>query len=98
MTTAGAVKTMPRVTLLPSGFSFDVPDGATVLAAGLAAGAPLPRSCRNGTCRTCRARVVEGRAEHTVEWPGLLPEELAAGWILPCVARTLSSTLVIELP
>lgn len=85
------------VTLLPSGFVFEAPKDRTLLDAGRAAGAPLPRSCRNGTCRTCRARVVEGRAEHTIEWPGLLREELAEGWILPCVARAASETLVIEL-
>ena len=87
-----------RVTVQPSGVCFDAAEGRTLLEAALDAGVALPRSCRNGTCRTCRVRLVEGRAEHTVEWPGLLREELAEGWILPCVARAASSRLIVEVP
>jgi len=43
-------------------------------------------SCRNGTCRTCIARLTEGRVRFTVEWPGSLPEEKTAGCVLRCVA------------
>lgn len=50
------------------------------------AGVPWPVSCRNGTCRACMGRLAEGRVRYTVEWPGLLPEEKAAGCVLPCVA------------
>lgn len=90
--------TAARITVQPSGVQFDAAEGQTLLEAALAAGVALPRSCRNGTCRTCRVRLVEGRAEHTIEWPGLLREELAEGWILPCAARAASPHLTVELP
>lgn len=67
----------------------------TVLVAALRAGVDMPSSCRNGTCRSCRCRLVTGRIVHTIEWPGLSAEEKAQGWILPCVARA-ASDVVIE--
>jgi ferredoxin len=63
-----------------------VAPGQSLLEAALAAGIRLSRSCRNGTCRTCRCRLLAGAVDHRVEWPGLLAEEKAEGWILPCVA------------
>jgi len=76
-----------RVTLLPDGESFTAAADQTLLLAGLAAGYPLPWSCRTGTCRTCISRLVEGRIEHRIPWPGLSAEEKAEGLILPCVAE-----------
>lgn len=58
----------------------------TLLQVLLQAGVPWPVSCRNGTCRTCMGQLAEGGVRYTVEWPGLLPEEKAAGCVLPCVA------------
>jgi ferredoxin len=85
---------MHRVTLQPSGEQFDVADDQTILRAGLDAGIALPRSCRNGTCRACRARVVQGEVRHTIEWPGLSREEKIEGWILPCVATPLTDLVL----
>ena len=65
---------------------FACASGQPVLLAALAAGIRLPHSCRNGTCRSCVAQLLEGEIEYLIEWPGLLREEKAAGWILPCVA------------
>ena len=71
----------------PQGGIFDCAADQPVLLAGLAAGLALPWSCRNGSCRTCIARLVEGRIEHRIEWPGLSAEEKAEGFVLPCVAE-----------
>ena len=73
--------------LEPQGAIFDCAADQTLLLAGLAAGLALPWSCRNGTCRTCIARLVEGHIEHRIPWPGLSAEEKAEGLILPCVAE-----------
>lgn len=73
--------------LEPQAAIFDCAADQPLLLAGLAAGLTLPRSCRNGTCRTCIARVVAGRVEHRIPWPGLSAEEKAEGFILPCVAE-----------
>lgn len=76
-----------KVTLLPAGATFTAGAGQTLLLAGLAAGLALPWSCRNGSCRTCLSRLVKGRVEHRIPWPGLSAEEKAEGFILPCVAE-----------
>lgn len=67
----------------------------TLLEAALAAGLPMRRSCRNGTCRACMARLVSGAVDYRVEWPGLLAEEKAQGWVLPCVACACTAELVL---
>ncbi|MBA4344084.1 MAG: hypothetical protein C0423_18250 [Methylibium sp.] len=70
----------------PQGWEFSSTAGQSLLLAALQAGYRLPHSCRNGTCRACMTRLMEGRVEYQVEWPGLLREEKEEGWILPCVA------------
>ena len=85
-----------RVTLKPSGHSFEGPDGQSVLTAGLAAGWSLPYSCRAGTCRTCRGRILEGRVDYGSVHPTYLPDEhKAMGLALLCKATPLSD-LVVE--
>ena len=67
----------------------------TLLQVLLHAGVPWPVSCRNGTCRTCIGQLAEGRVRYTVEWPGLLPEEKAAGCVLPCVACAQTDVILL---
>ena len=91
------------LTVLPGGWRLPVRAGQTLLQAALDAGVRLPRSCRNGSCRTCLARLVSGQVHHTIDWPSLLAEEKAEGWILPCVACAdsdlqISAPLATELP
>lgn len=92
---ASAGATPHRVTFLGEGQPFTAERGETLLAAARAQGVVLRSSCRNGTCRECRCRVVEGRARHTIPWPGLSAEEKLDGWILPCVAEA-ETDLVLE--
>jgi len=77
--------------------TLEAPDSLTVLEAAGFANLRLPRSCRNGTCRTCLCRLVSGTVSYTIEWPGVSREEKAEGFILPCVAVA-ASDLVIEVP
>ena len=84
-----------QVTLQPSGHSYSVPDGDTILAAGLAAGRNLPYSCRAGMCRTCRGTVVEGKVDFgKVEERFLTPEQRAQGLAMLCCAKPLSDLVV----
>lgn len=94
---AAATDGVHWLTVLPGGWRLPVRAGQTLLVAALDAGVRLARSCRNGTCRTCLAHVVDGRAHHTIDWPGLSADEKADGWILPCVA-TADSDLTIDAP
>lgn len=85
------------ITLQPAGWTFPADAETTILRAAEQAGIELPSSCRNGTCRSCICRVLEGagRVRHLVEWPGLSLEEKRDGYILPCVAVALED-LTIE--
>ena len=85
---------MFRVTVLPSGETFEANADQTMLNAALAAGVRLAKLCRNGTCRTCRCKLLRGKADHTIDWPGLSREEKAEGWVLPCVLRAFSDCVL----
>jgi ferredoxin len=87
----------PLVRVEPLGRSFEAPDSLTILEAAGFAELRLPRSCRNGTCRTCICKMTAGQVRYTIEWPGLSREEKQEGYILPCVAIA-ETDVVIEAP
>ena len=70
----------------PERLRFDAPPELPLLQAMEQAGIEWPSSCRNGTCRTCIGRVLEGGIRHLIEWPGLSVDEKHNGCVLPCVA------------
>ena len=86
-----------QLSVQPGGWQLPVHAGQSLLQAALAAGVRLPSACRNGSCRACLARLLSGQIRYSIAWPGLLAEEKAEGWILPCVACA-ESDLVIEAP
>lgn len=86
-----------RLTIQPLGAAVPLQPGQSLLQTALAAGIALPSSCRNGTCRTCMCKLASGQVRYLIDWPGLLAEEKAEGWILPCVA-TAEHDLVIDAP
>lgn len=73
---------------------FAVPAHEPLLQAAARAGVQMPSSCRNGSCRSCMCLLLSGRVSYRIQWPGLLPEELAAGWILPCIAYPQSDLML----
>ncbi len=85
-----------EVRLGRGGPCFHAPTHQSLLHSAEQAGHSLPSSCRNGTCRACIQQLVEGRVGYRIEWPGLLAEEKAQGWILPCVAYPLSDLVLRE--
>ena len=54
-----------------------------------------PSSSRNGTRRTCIGHLAQGQVRYAIDWPGLTPEEIAEGCVLPCVAYP-ASDVVLE--
>jgi CDP-4-dehydro-6-deoxyglucose reductase len=85
-----------RITLQPSGHTYEVQEGQNVLQAGLDAGHMMPYSCRAGVCRTCRGTIVEGKVDYGLVHETYLPEsDKAKGYALLCQAKPLSD-LVIE--
>ena len=86
-----------RLTVQPGGWHAPAAPQQSLLQAARAAGVSLPSACRNGTCRACLCRLLSGTIAYQIDWPGLLAEEKAEGWILPCVAGA-TSDVVIDAP
>ncbi|MCD6664006.1 MAG: 2Fe-2S iron-sulfur cluster-binding protein [Comamonas sp.] len=49
-------------------------------------GVDWPSSCRDGTCGTCMGRIKEGRVRYETEFIVLSDQDVADGFVLPCVA------------
>src|SRR6201997_1541667 len=83
--------------LIIDGKRRDVPvaEGEAILDAALRAGIDLPFACKGGMCSTCRAKLVEGKAEMELNY-SLEPWELKAGFILTCQAKPVSEKVVVD--
>ncbi|WP_029005789.1 1,2-phenylacetyl-CoA epoxidase subunit PaaE [Azorhizobium doebereinerae] len=83
--------------LIVDGKRRDVPvaEGEAILDAALRAGLDLPFACKGGMCSTCRAKVVEGKAEMEVNY-SLEPWETEAGFVLTCQARPTTARIVVD--
>ena len=87
---------MHKVTVQPSGHTFEIAEGESVLGAALRQDLVLPYGCRNGACGSCKGTIVEGRVDYGVyQRKALTDEDKAKGKALFCQARALSD-LVIE--
>ncbi|MDH7796061.1 MULTISPECIES: CDP-6-deoxy-delta-3,4-glucoseen reductase [unclassified Beijerinckia] len=83
------------ITLQPSGHSFEVEPGESILRAGQAAGYAIPFSCRQGVCSTCRGKIVEGQVDLGEVHPAYLSEaDRAAGFAHLCQASALSDVTI----
>lgn len=73
-------------------------DDQPVLDALLRAGVWMPNSCNQGTCGTCKLRVVAGEVDHAASpLDTLTAEERSVGLALGCQATPLTDA-VVELP
>ena len=87
---------MAKVTVQPSGQSFDVEAGEAVLTAALRQGVMLPYGCKNGACGSCKGKVVAGSVDYGHYHARVLTEaERSHGKALFCQAKPLGD-LVIE--
>jgi CDP-4-dehydro-6-deoxyglucose reductase, E3 len=87
---------MHTVTLQPSGQTFQVEEGESLLTAALRAGFVLPYGCKSGACGSCKGRIVSGAVDYGVyQHRSLTDEERAQGKALFCQAKPLSD-LVVE--
>ncbi len=72
----------------PSGHELHAEPDESVLDAALRQGLALPYGCRNGACRSCKARVLEGQVEYPDGLPkSLTPLDTAQGFALLCMAH-----------
>ena len=96
MTAAAVAQSFFSVTVQPSGRSFTVPSGDTVLAAGISQSIGLPYGCKDGACGSCKCKMLSGSVVHgTHQSKALSPEEEANGYVLTCCAKP-QSDLVLE--
>jgi len=84
-------------TVICEGARWDIPvaAGEAIIDAALRAGRSLPFSCKGGMCCTCRAKLLAGRVEMTVNY-SLEPWETAAGYILTCQAQPVTEHVVVD--
>ena len=78
----------------PDGSQVDAWPNHSLLASLEQGGIDWPSSCRNGTCRTCVAQLLQGLVRYDIEWPGLSAQEKAEGHVLPCVAFACSDLVL----
>lgn len=62
------------------------PRSLTLLDALELGGVDWPSSCRDGTCGTCMGRMKAGRVRYETEFIVLSDQDMADGFVLPCVA------------
>ncbi|WP_338743896.1 CDP-6-deoxy-delta-3,4-glucoseen reductase [Pseudomonas sp. KK18] len=87
-----------HVSIQPSGQSYGAAPGQTILDGALAQGLILKHSCREGTCGSCKGRVVSGEVDHGESPLEVLSlAEREQGLALFCCA-TACSELVIDAP
>jgi CDP-4-dehydro-6-deoxyglucose reductase len=87
---------MAKVTVQPSGHSFEVGEGESVLTAALRQDLVLPYGCRNGACGSCKGKILEGSVDYGVySKKALTDEEKTQGKALFCQAKPLGD-LVVE--
>jgi CDP-4-dehydro-6-deoxyglucose reductase len=87
---------MHKVTVQPSGHTFEVQEGEAVLTAALRQGVMLPYGCKNGACGSCKGKIVSGTVDYGHYHARVLTEaERAHGKALFCQAKPLGE-LVIE--
>jgi ferredoxin-NADP reductase len=83
-----------RIEFALSGRTVTCDQGTTLLAAAEAAGVPVPTSCRQGLCGTCKTPLRSGRVDLRHNG-GIREREVRAGQTLLCCSRPLSD-LVVE--
>lgn len=80
-----------KITLTPSGNTFQVAKDETVLEAALRQGIGLPYGCRNGACGSCKGTIVAGEFDYGVHQDRTLTvEEKSKGKALFCVGKPCS--------
>lgn len=95
----GADPKLMEVELLPSGKTYFVEEGKTILEAAFDAGVKLPYGCAVGTCGSCKCKLVEGDVQVLSDFSSALSaEDLENGYILTCQSRPRSRYARLVVP
>ncbi len=71
---------------------------ATIFEQAKAAGVSLAHDCLNGTCGTCKCRILQGAVKYNIDRSHLALVEGSNDEVLVCQARTTSGSLELSLP
>lgn len=84
-----------EISMAGSKKTFMVRAGESILTAALRQGVMLPYSCKNGTCGSCKGKVLSGEVHYPFHPPlALERSEIAAGMALMCQAEPLEDLVV----
>ncbi len=75
--------------------AFTLPQGEPVLTGALNNNLDAPYACRAGVCSTCKAKVIEGKAEMLANH-ALEDYEVRAGFVLTCQCYPLTDKIVLD--
>lgn len=80
-----------QVVIQPSGHTFSIEAGETILDAALRQGFAFSYGCRNGACGACRGKLLAGQVSYDEGLPSAIsPEQIRQGYALFCQARPLT--------
>lgn len=89
---------MPKITIEPDKVEFAVTIDETILDAGLRNKLNLPHTCKNGTCGTCKTKILAGEVNLDTYNPRTLSEdEQKQGYTLLCKAHAMTD-VVLDIP
>jgi 2Fe-2S ferredoxin len=92
---------VPKITFMPSGRTFEVPDGTTILHAAVRNGVRLRHDCTEAVCGTDRVTILSGKENliEVVDNEELTLEMMQAGADerLGCVAK-IHGDVTVEIP
>jgi CDP-4-dehydro-6-deoxyglucose reductase, E3 len=76
-----------KISLTPSGEIFEAQASETILEAAIKAGITIPYGCQNGSCGSCKAKIISGKVFlEGYQSSALHDSEVSEGWTLCCKA------------
>jgi CDP-4-dehydro-6-deoxyglucose reductase, E3 len=94
-TSVTSTQSTRKIQIAGGGRQFTARPGETILAAALRQGIVLPYSCKNGTCASCKCRLIEGHVLYPYRPPEALAlDDMADGASLACQAVPTGDLLI----
>jgi len=79
-----------NVKIQPSNLEFSITNTDSILESAIKSNIYLEHGCANGSCGTCRAKVIKGTVKQVIEPISLSENDVKQGFILTCCSKPLS--------